>query len=628
MEQYIVTGMSCAACSARVEKAVSGIDGVTACSVNLLTGSMGVEGTVSPETVIEAVEAAGYGASLKKQESNKSKNQNDSLQDIQTPKIGKRLIASLILLIPLMYITMGHLMWGWHLPKVLATNPMALALVQLFLTTAVMVINQRFFISGFKSVLHGAPNMDTLVSLGAGASYLYSVGILFQMTSAEHSELHHLLHGLYFESAAMILTLITLGKLLEVRSKGKTTNAIQGLLKLAPQTATIIKEGREVTVPIDEVVAGDLFAVRPGESIPVDGVVTDGASAVNEAALTGESVPVDKTSGDRVFAATINQSGYLTCRATSVGEDTTLSQIIRMVSDASATKAPIAKIADKVSGIFVPVVIGIAILTLIGWLIAEETIGYALARAVSVLVISCPCALGLATPVAIMVGSGVGAKNGILFKTAAALEETGRVRTVVLDKTGTITKGAPSVTDIIPAKQTDEETLLTLAASLESKSEHPLAKAVMEKAEQEGILIGEVSDFQALPGNGLCGTVDGKKLYGGSLRYLKELGFVSDAVENQVHQLAKEGKTPLLFANEAGYLGMIAVADSIKEDSPSAIAHLKEMGIKVIMLTGDNQRRCHRQAGRGGRGDRRSPPRRQRISHPFLTKGRQGRHGG
>ncbi len=590
MEQYQVTGMSCAACSARVEKAVTGLDGVTACSVNLLTGAMGVEGSVSPEAVIKAVEAAGYGASLQTKENNKRNPSEDSLKDTQTPQIGKRLIASLVLLIPLMYLTMGHLMWGWYLPPIVSSNPMAMALIQLLLTTAVMVINQRFFISGVKGVLHGAPNMDTLVSLGAGASYLYSVGILFQMTVAKQAHLHHLLHDLYFESAAMILTLITLGKLLEARSKGKTTNAIQSLMKLTPQTATVIREGREITIPIEQVMVGDLFAVRPGESIPVDGVVTEGASAINESALTGESVPVDKALGDRVFAATINQSGFLICRATSVGEDTTLSQIIRMVSDASATKAPIAKIADKVSGIFVPVVIGIAILTLGAWLIAQQTIGYALARAVSVLVISCPCALGLATPVAIMVGSGVGAKNGILFKTAAALEETGRVKTVVLDKTGTITKGAPAVTDIIPAEALDNDDLLTLAATLESKSEHPLAKAVLEKAQQEGIVIGEVTDFQALPGNGLCGTINGTMLYGGSLRYLKELGFASDTVEAQVAKLAEEGKTPLLFASKNGYLGMIAVADSIKEDSPSAISRLKQMGIKVIMLTGDNRR--------------------------------------
>ena len=590
MERYQVTGMSCAACSARVEKAVSGLDGIAACSVNLLTGTMSIEGTVSPDIVISAVEAAGYGASLQSKENRHSKKSDDSIQDAQTPQIAKRLIASLILLIPLMYLTMGHLMWGWYLPAVLSTNPMAMALIQLLLTTAVMVINQKFFISGTKGLLHKAPNMDTLVSLGAGASYLYSVGILFQMTAANHADLHHLLHGLYFESAAMILTLITLGKLLEARSKGKTTNAIQGLLKLAPQTATLLKDGREVTVPIETVTVGDIFAVRPGESIPVDGVVTDGTSAVNESALTGESVPEDKSVGDRVFAATINQSGYLTCRATDVGEDTTLSQIIRMVSDASATKAPIAKIADKVSGIFVPVVMGIAIITMLAWLIAHQTMGYALARAVSVLVISCPCALGLATPVAIMVGSGVGAKNGILFKTAAALEETGRVKTVVLDKTGTVTKGVPTVTDLLPADGVSQWELLQWAATLEYRSEHPLAKAVIEKAEQEEIDLGEVGNFQALPGNGLRGTVNGINLYGGSLRYLKELGFVSDSVEDQVHQLAEEGKTPLLFAREEGYLGMIAVADSIKEDSPAAIANLKHMGIRVIMLTGDNQR--------------------------------------
>lgn len=590
MEKYKVTGMSCAACSARVEKAVLGIDGVQSCSVNLLTGTMGVNGDVSPEAVIDAVIEAGYGASLQNKQSSGASEAYSSAKDKETGRIAGRLIASLTLLIPLMYLTMGHLMWGWYLPKSLASNSMVLALIEFMLTTAILVINQRFFISGWNGVIHGAPNMDTLVSMGAGASYLYSIWNLFVMTTASPTMLQHLLHGLYFESAAMILTLITLGKLLEARSKGKTTDAIQSLLKLAPNTANVYRDGREITVPVDEVMVGDLFFVRPGESVPVDGVIEEGSSAVNEAALTGESIPADKSVGDRVFSATINQSGFLTCRATGVGEDTTLSQIVRMVSDAAATKAPIAKLADKVSGIFVPVVIGLATVTMIAWMLADASFGHALERAISVLVISCPCALGLATPVAIMVGSGVGAKNGILFKTAAALEETGRVTTVVLDKTGTITQGTPIVTDIIPASSVSPQLLLTFAATLECKSEHPLGNAVMEKAREEGVQWHELSAFQALPGNGLMGEYNGLVLQGGSLRYMKELGIVTSEIEEQVNRLALEGKTPMLFALNQGYLGMIAVADPIKEDSPLAIKRLKQMDIRVVMLTGDNRR--------------------------------------
>lgn len=589
MEQYQVTGMSCAACSARVEKAVSALDGVTACSVNLLTGSMGVEGTVSSDAIIAAVQAAGYGASRQMQKKDSQNKQQDGLEDTETPRILRRLIASLILLLPLMYITMGHLMWDWYLPPILAENPMAIALVQLLLTGAVMIINQKFFLSGVKGILHRAPNMDTLVALGAGASFGYSVGILFFMTSAGGEALHHYLHELYFESAAMILTLITLGKLLEANSKGRTTDAIKGLMKLSPKTATVLKDGKEVTLPIEEVAVGDRFVVRPGESIPVDGVVVEGAGAINESALTGESIPVDKTVGDRVFGATINQSGFLTCQASRVGEDTTLSQIIRMVSDASATKAPIAKIADKVSGVFVPVVIAIALVSMTAWLLAGKTLGYALARGISVLVISCPCALGLATPVAIMVGSGQGARNGILFKTAASLEETGRIKTVVLDKTGTITAGAPTVTDLIPMNGTGREELVRLAASLESKSEHPLAGAVMECAQNEGILPDTISAFQALPGNGLCGVWNGHRLAGGSVRYMKQLGLVTQSVEEKVADLSESGKTPLLFSLDHQLLGIIAVADRLKNDSPDAIRQLKQMGIRVVMLTGDNR---------------------------------------
>ncbi|MGM9647151.1 MAG: heavy metal translocating P-type ATPase [Eubacteriales bacterium] len=594
MKQYNVTGMSCAACSARVEKAVTAVEGVTACSVNLLTASMGVEGSATPDAVIAAVEAAGYGASVKGSKAESATAERESLKDRESPVLLRRLIASLILLIPLMYLSMGHTMWGWPLPDFLAHNPVAIGIAQLLLTGAVMVINQKFFISGTKGVLHRAPNMDTLVSLGAGASFGYSVWALFAMSGQQAAgnpeAAHHYLHEFYFESAAMILALITLGKLLEARSKGKTTDALKGLMKMAPQTATLLRDGAEVTVPIAEVKVGDLFTVRPGEAIPVDGVVEEGVSAVNEAALTGESIPQDKACGDLVSAATVNQSGFLTCRATRVGEDTTLSQIIRMVSDAAATKAPIAKVADKVSGIFVPVVIAIAAVTGAVWLIAGQTVGYALARGISVLVISCPCALGLATPVAIMVGSGQGARGGILFKTAAALEETGRATTVVLDKTGTITEGTPSVTDLLPADGVSRTELLTLAATLEKKSEHPLARAVLAKAESDGIAIREVTDFEALPGNGLIARLDGVSLLGGSYRYLSGQMSLPGAIEAAIATLSEAGKTPLLFAQGDRFLGIIAVADRIKEDSPEAIRQLQNMRMRVVMLTGDNRR--------------------------------------
>jgi Cu2+-exporting ATPase len=586
--------MSCAACSARVEKAVSAVDGVTACAVNLLTASMGVEGDVTPEAVITAVEAAGYGASVKGADSKPAAEGKDSLKDKESPILLTRLIISLVLLIPLMYLSMGYTMWGWYLPDFFANNPVAIGLAQLLLSIAVMTINQKFFVNGFKGVLHKSPNMDTLVALGSGASFIYSVWALFAMSSAQANgniELaKHYLHEFYFESAAMILALITLGKLLEAHSKGKTTDALKGLMKLMPQTATILQDGKEVTVPITKVKVGDLFTVRPGESIPVDGIVEEGSSAINESALTGESIPVDVTVGDRISAATINQSGYLVCKATRVGEDTTLSQIIRMVSDASATKAPIAKIADRVSGIFVPVVIGIASIATIVWLAVGEGAGYALARGISVLVISCPCALGLATPVAIMVGSGQGARGGILFKNAAALEETGRVTTVVLDKTGTITEGAPVVTDILPAEGIKSEELLSLAASLEQKSEHPLARAVLSRAETEEIQLMEVSDFEALPGNGLTAVLNGKILQGGSYRYVSGIIELPGTTQSAIDSLTQAGKTPLLFAYDGHFVGIIAVADRIKEDSPDAVRQLRNMGLRVVMLTGDNKR--------------------------------------
>ncbi|MBQ7355694.1 MAG: heavy metal translocating P-type ATPase [Clostridia bacterium] len=592
MKQYNVTGMSCAACSARVEKAVSSVDGVTACSVNLLTASMGVEGSAASDAIIAAVEAAGYGASEKGARSKTAADAEDTLKDRESPVLLRRLIASLILLIPLMYLSMGHTMWGWPIPAFLAKDPVSIGIAQLLLTAAVMVINQKFFVSGIKGVLHRAPNMDTLVSLGSGASFVYSVWTLFAMSGQQAAgnpnAAFHYLHEFYFESAAMILALITLGKLLEARSKGKTTNALKGLMKMAPQTATLLRDGKEIAVPIDEVKVGDLFTVRPGEAIPVDGVIEEGTSAVNEAALTGESVPVDKSIGDRVSAATINQSGFLTCRAIRVGEDTTLAQIIKMVSDAAATKAPISMVADKVSGIFVPVVIAIAAIATAVWLVAGETVGYALARGISVLVISCPCALGLATPVAIMVGSGQGARAGILFKTAAALEETGRITTVVLDKTGTITEGAPAVTDLLPAEGVDEAELLTLAASLEQKSEHPLSRAILDRA--DGLPLAAVTDFEALPGNGLSAKLDGLHLIGGSYRYMNEQITLPASTEAAVLTLSEAGKTPLLFAHGDRFLGVIAVADRIKEDSPEAIRQLQNMGMRVVMLTGDNRR--------------------------------------
>ncbi len=595
MKQYTVTGMSCAACSARVEKAVSAVEGVSACSVNLLTGSMGVEGVADAAAIIAAVEAAGYGATEKSGASAPAKATPDAdpLKDSESPRLLWRLIASLLLLLPLMYLSMGHTMWGWSLPAFLK-NPVSVGIAQLVLAAVVMVINQRFFVSGIKGALHGAPNMDTLVSLGSGASFGYSLWALFAMAdlqaAGDLAGAHHYLHEFYFESAAMILALITLGKLLEAHSKGKTTDALKGLMKLSPQTATLLRDGKEVTVPINAVQRGDLFTVRPGEAIPVDGTVVEGASAVNEAALTGESLPQDKAAGDRVYAATVNQSGHLTCRATRVGEDTTLSQIIAMVSDAAATKAPIAKVADRVSGIFVPVVIVIAAIATAAWLIAGEAVGYAMARGISVLVISCPCALGLATPVAIMVGSGQGARAGILFKTATALEETGRASTVVLDKTGTVTEGAPEVSDLLPAEGISHDELLTLAASLEKKSEHPLARAVTDRGTEEGITPVEVTDFAALPGNGLQAMLEGKRIFGGSLRYLTGEIDLPDEAAQMADALSTEGKTPLLFALDGRYLGMIAVRDRIKADSAEAIAQLKNMGLRVVMLTGDNRR--------------------------------------
>ena len=608
MEQYNVTGMSCAACSARVEKAVSKVPGVTACSVSLLTNSMGVEGTASPDAIVRAVEEAGYGASPKQAAGAAPASDAgaalDALADHETPRLKRRLIASLGFLLVLMYFSMGHMMWGWPLPAWFEGNHVAVALVQMLLAVAVMVINQKFFVSGFKSLAHGAPNMDTLVALGSSASFVWSTYAVFVMTDAQ-------LHGdgarvmeymmeLYFESAAMILTLITVGKMLEARSKGRTTDALKSLMKLAPQTATLLRDGSEVTVPIGQVRRGDQFVVRPGENIPVDGLVLEGASAVNESALTGESIPVDKAPGDAVSAATVNQSGFLRCEATRVGEDTTLSQIIRMVSDAAATKAPIAKIADRVSGVFVPAVIAIAVVTTAAWLLLGRDLAFALARGISVLVISCPCALGLATPVAIMVGNGLGAKNGILFKTAASLEAAGRTQIVALDKTGTITRGEPEVTDLLPAEGVTEGELLTLAAALEQKSEHPLARAVLAYAAARQLDPPEVTDFAALPGNGLTAKLAGRSVYAGSFSFIQTQAPVPAALAEQAQALAEQGKTPLFFGGEGRLLGVIAVADTIKEDSPDAIRQLQAMGIRVVMLTGDNQRTAEaigRQAG-------------------------------
>ena len=607
MEQYNVTGMSCAACSARVEKAVSKVPGVASCSVSLLTNSMGVEGTASSAEIIKAVQDAGYGASPKGAASSAAHSTSadlDALADHETPKLKRRLIASVGFLLVLMYFSMGHMMWGWPLPHWFDGNHVAMGLVQLLLAGIVMVINQKFFINGFKGLLHGAPNMDTLVAMGSMASFVWSTYALFAMTRAQvdgnDEMVMHYMMEFYFESAAMILTLITVGKMLEARSKGKTTDALKSLMKLAPKTATLLRDGAEVTVPIEQVQKGDVFVVRPGENIPVDGIVLEGSSAVNESALTGESIPVDKAEGDKVSAATTNQSGFLRCQATRVGEDTTLSQIIRMVSDAAATKAPIAKIADTVSGFFVPVVITIAVITTIVWLLLGRELGYALARGISVLVISCPCALGLATPVAIMVGNGMGAKNGILFKTAASLEAAGRTQIVALDKTGTITKGEPTVTDLLPAEGVTEAELLTLAAALERKSEHPLAKAVRAYADTQDLDVPEVTDFAALPGNGLSAKLGGQSIFAGNASFIQTKLSVPDALRAEAEKLSAQGKTPLFFGGAGRLLGVIAVADTIKEDSPQAIRELQEMGIQVVMLTGDNQRTADaigRQAG-------------------------------
>ena len=605
MKQYTVTGMSCAACSSRVEKAVSKVDGVTSCSVSLLTNSMGVDGSASDRAVIEAVEAAGYGAAVKGRGNDQKgaaagslesmESAKDALIDRETPKLRKRLIASVIFLIVLMYFSMGHMMWDWPLPSFFVGNHVAMGLLQLLLTIAVMIINQKFFVSGFKGLIHGAPNMDTLVALGSAASFVYSVYVLFAMTDAQvkgdMDAVMSYMHEFYFESAAMILTLITVGKMLESHSKGKTTDALKSLMKLAPKTATLIRDEKEVVVSIDDVKSGDIFVVRPGENVPVDGIVLDGNSAVNESALTGESIPVDKAAGDKVSAATLNQSGFIRCRATRVGEDTTLSQIIQMVSDAAATKAPIAKIADKVSGVFVPAVITIAVVTVIGWLLAGETAGFALARGISVLVISCPCALGLATPVAIMVGNGKGAKSGILFKTAASLEAAGRTQIIALDKTGTITSGEPVVTDIIPADPSvSDNELLKFAAAVEEKSEHPLARAIIRKAKEEKIEPEEVTDFSAVVGNGLKGVLRGNEIAAGNLKFIEKTAEVSDDIRKIADELSKEGKTPLFFAESGSLLGIIAVADTIKEDSAQAVKQLRNMGIKVVMLTGDNEK--------------------------------------
>ena len=621
MKQYTVTGMSCAACSARVEKAVSKVDGVTSCSVSLLTNSMGVEGSATDAQIVEAVEQAGYGASPKgtatESENDKANNSleqlkaaQDALVDRETPKLRNRLIASLIFLVVLMYFSMGHMMWGWPLPEFFNGNHVAMRLLQLLLTVAVMVINQKFFISGFKGLIHGAPNMDTLVALGSAASFGYSVYALFAMTAAQVNgdmdAVMSYMHEFYFESAAMILALITVGKMLEAHSKGKTTDALKSLMQLAPKTATVVRDGVEQEISVDAVKKGDIFVVRPGENIPVDGEIIDGTTAVNESALTGESIPVDKQPKDAVSAATVNQSGFIKCRATRVGEDTTLSQIIQMVSDAAATKAPIAKIADRVSGVFVPAVITIAIITIIAWLIAGETVGFALARGISVLVISCPCALGLATPVAIMVGNGKGAKSGILFKTAASLEATGRTQIVALDKTGTITSGEPKVTDIVPDETFFEETgnhagaLLAIAASVEAKSEHPLAKAIMERAKTDEIAVAEVTDFSAVVGNGLTAILAGKMIKAGNLAFVSKFVKVSDDMRAKAVEFSKEGKTPLFFAADDRLCGIIAVADTIKEDSPEAVRQLKNMGIRVVMLTGDNEQTANaigKQAG-------------------------------
>ena len=621
MKQYTVTGMSCAACSARVEKAVSKVDGVTSCSVSLLTNSMGVEGSATDAQIVEAVEQAGYGASPKgtatESETDKANNSleqlkaaQDALVDRETPKLRNRLIASLIFLVVLMYFSMGHMMWGWPLPEFFNGNHVAMGLLQLLLTVAVMVINQKFFISGFKGLIHGAPNMDTLVALGSAASFGYSVYALFAMTAAQVNgdmdAVMSYMHEFYFESAAMILALITVGKMLEAHSKGKTTDSLKSLMQLAPKTATIVRDGVEQEISVDAVKKGDIFVVRPGENIPVDGEIIDGTTAVNESALTGESIPVDKQPKDAVSAATVNQSGFIKCRATRVGEDTTLSQIIQMVSDAAATKAPIAKIADRVSGVFVPAVITIAIITIIAWLIAGETVGFALARGISVLVISCPCALGLATPVAIMVGNGKGAKSGILFKTAASLEATGRTQIVALDKTGTITSGEPKVTDIVPDETFFEETgnhagaLLAIAASVEAKSEHPLAKAIMERAKTDEIAVAEVTDFSAVVGNGLTAILAGKMIKAGNLAFVSKFVKVSDDMRAKAVEFSKEGKTPLFFAADDRLCGIIAVADTIKEDSPEAVRQLKNMGIRVVMLTGDNEQTANaigKQAG-------------------------------
>ena len=621
MKQYTVTGMSCAACSARVEKAVSKVDGVTSCSVSLLTNSMGVEGSATDAQIVEAVEQAGYGASPKgtatESENDKANNSleqlkaaQDALVDRETPKLVNRLIASLIFLVVLMYFSMGHMMWGWPLPEFFNGNHVAMGLLQLLLTVAVMVINQKFFISGFKGLIHGAPNMDTLVALGSAASFGYSVYALFAMTAAQVNgdmdEVMSYMHEFYFESAAMILALITVGKMLEAHSKGKTTDALKSLMQLAPKTATVVRDGVEQEISVDAVKKGDIFVVRPGENIPVDGEIIDGTTAVNESALTGESIPVDKQPKDAVSAATVNQSGFIKCRATRVGEDTTLSQIIQMVSDAAATKAPIAKIADRVSGVFVPAVITIAIITIIAWLIAGETVGFALARGISVLVISCPCALGLATPVAIMVGNGKGAKSGILFKTAASLEATGRTQIVALDKTGTITSGEPKVTDIVPDETFFEGTgnnagkLLAIAASVEAKSEHPLAKAIMERAKTDEIAVAEVTDFSAVVGNGLTAILAGKMIKAGNLAFVSKFVKVSDDMRAKAVEFSKEGKTPLFFAADDRLCGIIAVADTIKEDSPEAVRQLKNMGIRVVMLTGDNEQTANaigKQAG-------------------------------
>ena len=598
MEQYTVTGMSCAACSSRVEKAVSKVSGVTSCSVSLLTNSMGVEGTASQSEIIAAVEAAGYGASVKGADAGAKKGaamDEDTLKDRETPIMKRRLITSLCFLIPLMYISMGHMMWNWPLPGFLAGNHVAMGLIQLLFTGIIMVINQKFFINGFKGLLHGAPNMDTLVALGSGASFVYSTYALFAMTDAQvkmdMEGVMSYMHEFYFESAAMILTLITVGKMLEAHSKGKTTDALKSLMKLAPKTAVVLKNGVETEVSIDQVKKGDIFVVRPGENIPVDGIVLEGTSAVNEAALTGESIPVDKAEGDKVSAATMNQSGFLKCEATRVGEDTTLSQIIQMVSDAAATKAPIAKVADKVSGIFVPTVICIAIATMIIWLLVGQSFGFALARGISVLVISCPCALGLATPVAIMVGNGMGAKHGIMFKTAVSLEETGKTQIIALDKTGTITSGKPQVTDMVPVEGISEEELLSIAYALEKKSEHPLAHAILQKAEETQIHDNlEIKNFLAVAGNGLSGKIDKETVYGGNQRFIEKYAKIPLSMIKKSEELANQGKTPLFFACDEQLIGIIAVADVIKEDSPQAVKELQNMGIRVVMLTGDNER--------------------------------------